>query len=247
MAELAEQAFADLEHAGYRARAEQRGPFPGLAEALVEAERALKWSHQRRVSAAGTQSHVHPKTSRRQKVGQRFAQARHRFGVGVRPVEDVNQIDIRAEVEFLRAELAQPKYAEPFGRGRLAPDDEPRALERRGDTFVGKPRHRAHRRCHVEPPNQVGNRNLQEQALLEFAEPACGFDPVRAGAGAEADGVIDRFGGCSPGGVEEFEPPRTHRAQPLRDNFGAAHAEREIACKRFIGERRSKLSGRLLA
>ena len=106
VAELAEQPFADLEHAGYRTRAEQRGPFPGLAEALVEAERAFKWSHQRRVSAAWTQSHVHPKTSRRQKFGQRFAQARHRFGVGVRPVEDVNQIDIRAEVEFLRAELA---------------------------------------------------------------------------------------------------------------------------------------------
>ena len=239
MAELAEQPFADLEHAGYCARAEQRGPFPGLAEALVEAERALKWSHQRRVSAAWTQSHVHPKTSRRQKFGQRFAQARHRFGVGVRPVEDVNQIDIRAEVEFLRPELAHPEYAEPFGRGRLAPHDEPRALERRGDTFVGKPRHRAHRRRHVEPADQVGNRNLQEQALLKFAEPARGFRPVRAGAGAEADGVSDRFGGCSSSGAEEFEPTRTHRAEPLRDDFGAAHAECEIARKRFIGERRS--------
>ena len=128
VAELAEQPLPDLEHAGHRARAQQRRPFPGLAEALVEAERAFKRRDQRRASASRTQPHVHAKTFWRQKFGQRLAQPRHRLGVVIRAVENVDQVDVGAEVEFLRTQLAHPEHAETSRRRRFASHDEPRAL-----------------------------------------------------------------------------------------------------------------------
>src|SRR5581483_11499087 len=94
MAELAEQPLAHLQRAGQRTRAQQRRALPGLAEVLIEAERAQKGCDQRRVAPARTQPQVDAKAFARQQLGQHLAQPRGRLGLPLGAIEDVDEVDV---------------------------------------------------------------------------------------------------------------------------------------------------------
>ena len=77
LAELAEQLASQLQCTGNRPRPQQRRALPGLAEALVKAQRSFQRTDQRRAAAARTQTQIDPKCAAQQ-LGDHFADPRRR-------------------------------------------------------------------------------------------------------------------------------------------------------------------------
>ena len=111
--EFLEQAPAGLDRTRCRPRAQQRRPLPGIAHALVIAERALHRDDERRTASTRPQAHIHAETFGRNYFGQRLADAicnlePRRIGSSS---EQVDQVDVGTEIELFRPELAHREHA----------------------------------------------------------------------------------------------------------------------------------------
>ena len=141
--ELIEQSTSELNRTGDRPRAKQRRTLPGLSVVLVEVQRAVERNRERGIAPARAQPHVDPKASGGEKLGDDLADPSRRDTARARRrrIENVDQIDVRAEVEFARPELAHRENAK-FSRLGGALSDErtaqhrkpPGCIRRRGAT-----------------------------------------------------------------------------------------------------------------
>ena len=228
MFELRNQAAAQFEIARCRPRPQQGRALPGLAEVLIEAERAIDRSHQRRVFAARPESQVDAETIRRKQLGQKLAKVRGKLlrGARIGRVEKVDQVEVRAQVQLVHPELAHREHAEVAGGLRARAHDLRRDLKRARDTKVGEPRHQAHRARHAGLANQVRDRDPGEIGALEIRQ-----SNRRTLAIVDAANVQDyrfqqsAFAGLARGG-KAVEPFGAHRGQPARDQFGSCRDRR---------------------
>ena len=230
-AEFAEQPLTDGQRARHRACAQQRRALPGLAEALIENERASGRADQRRGTPAGPQPQVDAKAMGRKNLRQPFAQplGRGQLRQILLDVKHIDQIDIRAEVEFIRAKFAHREDAEMLGdRGSV--QFACRQGERGADTVHREPRHRLDRRDHAPPGEQVANRDREEAAPLESTQRC------------RRPGVIRRILLCrgrdrrAPA-VKSRDPFGPQHQQSGRDQFRATQAEDQVVGPRVVTER----------
>ena len=140
-----EEVAAEVEVAGDRAALDQGLPLPGPAGRLVIAERRRQRAGQGPLVPLGPEPHVDPVgLPQGRVVGEQADEvAPHpgeELGVGDRPravglplvVVEEDQVDVRAVVELLAAELAQPEHHEPRRARRRRPRGTPcRASARR--------------------------------------------------------------------------------------------------------------------
>ena len=113
----------------------------------------------------------------------------------------INQIDVRAEVEFARAKLAHRQHAESANRARAVAEKAHRKVERGADTFVSQLRHRQRRLADAQAVEQIRDRHLHHHAAHELSEHR---------GGSLAVGRVDRG------------PLRAHRGDEAVNGLGAS-------------------------
>jgi len=82
----------------------------------------------------------------------------------------INQIDVRAQIQLTHPELAHRKNAKAADLVRSLAEKTNSEIERGADTFIRQLRHRTRRVQDAYPIEQVGNRDLHPHPPHEFSE-----------------------------------------------------------------------------
>src|SRR6202158_740829 len=130
------------------------------------------WREQRRGPAARTKPQVDSEASGGQNLGEQFTEARRGFGSArtSRRIVQINQIDVRAQVQLTHPELAHRKNAKTADLARSLTEKTNREIERGADKSIRQLRHRTRRVRDDDPIEQVGNRHSRSHPAHEFSK-----------------------------------------------------------------------------
>jgi hypothetical protein len=160
----------------------------------------------------------------------------------------INQIDVRAQIQLTHPELAHRKNAEAADLARSLAEKTNRKIERGADTFIRQLRHRTRRIQDADPIEQVGNRDLHPHPAHEFSKLGrCLLTIQRVDRGPllwhrrkqSFDSRIARL-------EEHVVPSRARRRQLGRDQLRRAKTKDKIFSGGAIAKDVFKLSGRIL-